>query len=138
MGIQRRRPRSRPNHEATMLMTLDRKPITRVPHAADFAAVVERLGAERVAEVRAYLDQVVDEMAPDPKTNRRTFSSSYLGSELSPWPKPLSHLYHVAKEIEGGAPSDKERVHERAALLFGLFIWECMINRDEEWVVYDP
>jgi hypothetical protein len=22
--------------------------------------------------------------------------------------------------------------------MFGLFVWECIMNRDEEWVFYDP
>lgn len=120
-----------------MLMTLDGKAIHRVPHASDFAAVVRRLGPQRVSEVRAELDRVIDNLQPDPTTGRRTFSSSHLGSDLSPWPKPLSHLYHVAREIEG-AHADEQAIQERGALLFGLFVWECVMNRGEEWRMYDP
>lgn len=120
------------------LFTIDRKEIRRLPHAKDFEAVVKRLGDERADEVREYLDDLIDRRPPDPKTGRRTFSSSYLGFDLSPWPKPLSYLYRVAKEIEGGEHADERAVQDRAALIFGLFIWECVMQRDEEWVMYDP
>ncbi len=120
-----------------MLLTIDRKPIHRVPHASDFASVLRRLGEQRADEVRVHLQGEIDRLPLDPKTGRRTFSSSHLGSKLSPWPKPLSHLYHVAREIEGER-ADEQAVQDRGALLFGLFIWECIMNRDEEWVVYDP
>ena len=120
------------------LFTIDRKEIRTLPHAKDFEVVVKRLGDERADEVREYLDDLIDRRPRDPKTGRRTFSSSYLGSELSPWPKPLSYLYKVAKEIEGGELANERAVQDRAALIFGLFIWECVMRRDEEWVMYDP
>lgn len=120
-----------------MLRTLDGKHITRVPHTTDFDAVLHRLGTQRSTEVRAHLNAVVDGIPPDPKTGRRTFSSSHLGSALSPWQPPLKHLYDVSCEIEGKDAED-EAIESRAALIFGLFIWECIMGREEEWVFYDP
>jgi len=29
-------------------------------------------------------------------------------------------------------------VEERAALIFGLFVWESVMQRGENWVFYDP
>jgi hypothetical protein len=29
-------------------------------------------------------------------------------------------------------------VQQRAALIFGLFVWECVMRRGESWVFYDP
>ena len=120
-----------------MLKTLDGKTISRVPHARDFNAVCRRLGPERLEAVRAHLNRIVDEMAPDSQSSRRTFSSSFLGSKLAPWPHPLAHLYYVAREILGQDTEEPE-VQDRAALIFGLFVWECIMNRNEEWVFYDP
>jgi hypothetical protein len=28
-------------------------------------------------------------------------------------------------------------VQQRAALIFGLFVWECVMQRGENWVFYD-
>ena len=53
-------------------------------------------------------------------------------------PGAWSHLYHVAREIEGGRDAEEQEVQDRAALIFGLFVWECIMLRDEEWMVYDP
>jgi hypothetical protein len=99
--------------------------------------VLDRLGDERASEVRRHLDGVIDGSSPNGATNLRTFSSSQFGSQLSPWQCPLSHLYSLAGEIEEHR-ADETAVQERTALLFGLFAWECIINRDEEWVFYDP
>jgi len=120
-----------------MLRTLDGDDIRRVPHTSDFEAVQRHLGTERTEAVRADLNRIVDEMTPDSQTGRRTFSSSFLGSKLTPWPYPLAHLYDVAREILGQS-GDEQEVQDRAALIFGLFVWECIMNRDEDWVFYDP
>ena len=42
-----------------------------------------------------------------------------------------------AREILGDL-ADDQLVQERAALIFGQFIWECVMNRPETWVFYDP
>lgn len=120
-----------------MLSTLDGKRISTVAHAPKFRVVVSQLGANRTEEVRAELHRIIDDMSPDEKTGLRTFSSSYLGSELTPWQHPLSHLYDVAWEMEG-ENAEKEFVEQQAALIFGQFIWECIMARGEEWVFYDP
>jgi len=119
-----------------MLYTLDDKRITSVPHRGTFAAAIKGLGALRVSEVRAELNSIIDQMAPD-KNGARTFSSSHLGSKLSPWPAPISHLYHVARVFDG-KDADEKTVQDHAALLFGQFIWECVMNRKEKWVFWDP
>ena len=120
-----------------MLSTVDRKRIGTVAHANSFADVVKQLGPKRTDEVRAELDFIIEKMQPDVKTGKRTFSSSFLGSNLSPWQHPLSHLYHVARELLGGTV-DEKLVQERAALIFGQFVWECVMNRPEQWIFYDP
>jgi hypothetical protein len=120
-----------------MLSTLDGKRISAVAHAQKFKAVVSQLGPNRTEQVRAELHRIVDEMEPDEKTGHRTFSSTFLGSELTPWPHPLSHLYDVAWEMEGES-ADDEFIEQRAALMFGQFVWECIMARDEEWAFYDP
>jgi hypothetical protein len=121
-----------------MLKSLDDKVMTSVPHPAFFLAAKKQLGPLKVTEVCDKLNELIDQMQPDNKTQLRTFSSSYLGSELSPWQHPLSHLYHVARVIEGQSATEKE-VQDRAALLFGQFIWECVMSRQNEtWVFYDP
>jgi len=120
-----------------MLFSLDGNQITNIAHARRFQAVVNQLGAKRAEEVRAELHRLVDNMVPDPRTGQRTFSSSFLGSALTPWPYPLAHLYDVAWEIEGQNASD-EHVEDQAALIFGQFVWECIMQREEKWVFYDP
>ena len=99
--------------------------------------VQRRLGEERSLAVRTDLDRIIDNLPPDAQTGRRTFNSSILGSNLSPWPYPLSHLYNVAKEILGDTVEDQE-IEDRAGLYFGLFVWACIMNRNEEWIFYDP
>ena len=120
-----------------MLKNLKGTRITRVPHEESFRAVKQMLGDDRVREVREGLNAIVDEMKPNAETGLRTFSSSYLGSNLSPWPYPLAHLHDVAKEIDGGSSAD-EHVKHQAALYFGLFVWECIMHRKEHWIFYDP
>ena len=120
-----------------MLKSIDGSRINRIPHREDFDAVARRLGVDRIEAVRAYLDRIIDEIERDNETGRRTFSSSFLGSQLTPWPQPLASLYDVSREILG-QDTEERHVQDRAALIFGLFIWECIMNRDEEWVFYDP
>lgn len=121
-----------------MLKSLDDKHITTVPHASAFAVAKKQMGPLQVDEVCAKLHSIIDEVDRDKNTQLRTFSSSHLGSKLSPWQHPLSHLYHVARVLEGQKATEKE-VQDRAALLFGLFIWECIMERkNENWVFYDP
>ena len=120
-----------------MLKTIDGAWIKKVPHEKEFRSLEQQLGDIRAREVREDLNRIIDEMEPDAKTGRRTFSSSHLGSKLGPWPRPLSHLYDVAREREGeNAPSD--HVEKQAGLYFGLFVWECILNREETWTFYDP
>ena len=120
-----------------MLSAVDGRRITKVAHAEAFAAAVRRLGTQRADEVRKALNTIIDERAPEKENGLRTFSSSFLGSELTPWPHPISHLYDVAWEVLGQNATEND-VQERAALMFGQFIWECIMNREEHWVFYDP
>lgn len=120
-----------------MLSTLDGKRITKVAHADRFDSIVRQLDHSRTEEVRSELHRILDDMPSDPKTGLRTFSSSHLGSGLSPWKHPLSHLYDVACEIAGGG-ADDDYIEGQAALIFGQFVWECVMARDESWVFYDP
>ncbi len=120
-----------------MLQTIDEKPISRVPHPEDFNAFCGLLGAERLEAVRTGLDSLIDEMHPDADTGCRTFSSSSLGSALTPWRYPIAHLYDIAREMLGEA-TDEHEVQEQSGLIFGLLVWECVMNRDELWAFYDP
>lgn len=120
-----------------MLETLDGKQITTVPHRADFDRLIHRIGKRTTNAIRRYLDEVIDNLPLDSKTGRRTFGSSQLGRELSPWQKPLDELYQEAWEFLGDNARDEE-VEDRAALWFGLFIWERIMDRDEPWVFWDP
>ena len=120
-----------------MLETLNGKRIAKVAHVGAFERLLHQLGAERAEAVRRELNRIIDELPPDHETGCRKFNSTYLGSELTPWPPPLSHLYEVAWELEG-ANADEEAVQDRAALFFGQFVWECIMNREELWVFYDP
>jgi len=119
-----------------MLHTLEEKHIKSVPHLASFNAAIKELGKVRVGEVRAEPNSLVDNMDRG-NNGSRTFSSSILGSQLSPWPPPLSHLYYVARAF-GGENPDEKKVQDQAALLFGLFVWECIMERPEKWVFWDP
>lgn len=120
-----------------MLRTLDNKELSYLPHADEFNAVVDHLGAQRSAEVQAYLDRLIDELPTDRTTGRRKFNSAYLGSQLAPWTYPLLHLYDVARQLEGPHATEQE-IKDRSGRLFGLFIWQRMMRRSEVWVVYDP
>ena len=44
---------------------------------------------------------------------------------------------NVAWEILGPSAAEQD-VQDRAALIFGLFTWECIMNRDDRWAFYDP
>lgn len=120
-----------------MLYTIDGKRINKVAHSETFQHIIERLGLDRAEAVRRYLNEIISELPPDSNTGYRSFSSSYLGSRLTPWPDPLAYLYEVAREVEGSNANEDE-VQDRAALIFGQFIWECIMNRNENWVFYDP
>jgi hypothetical protein len=120
-----------------MLFTVDEKKMTRVPHGDDVKAIVRSLGDDHAAQVREALVAIVDGLEPDADRGTRTFSSSHLGSKLTPWPYPLAHLYDLAREMEGQSGSD-EAVEARAGLIFGLFVWESIMERDEKWIFYDP
>ena len=121
-----------------MLQNIEKKPIYGVPRLEDFNAYCRHLGDKRLKAVRTGLHSLIDKRSPDPRTGKRTFSSSFLGSEITPWPYPIAHLYDVAREMLGGAAAEQE-VQDQAGLIFGLFIWECVMNRrDELWTVYDP
>ena len=83
-----------------MLETLDGKPVTRVPHRADFDALIARLGAPTAEAIHDYLDSVIDNL-PVRDNGLRTFGSSQLGHDLTPWPEPLDRIYHHAWEFLG-------------------------------------
>jgi hypothetical protein len=120
-----------------MLETLDGKCVTAVPYAGDFRALIRRLGTATANAIRAYLDDVIDNLPADRKRGLRAFGSSQLGRELSPWLEPLAQLYWHAREFMGEDSSEQE-VEDRAALWFGLFVWERIMVRDEPWVFWDP
>lgn len=120
-----------------MLFTPDGKQIKRVPNAAEFKRAVRLLGANRTKAVRLALNRLIDEMPPDKKIGARTFSTSQVASQLQPWPYPLAGLYDIALEIEGKEATGRQ-VYDRAWLIFGLFVWECIMGRKEKWVIPDP
>ena len=120
-----------------MLQNIHGQQIDRVPRQDDFAAYCRQLDEERLEAVRAGLDRIIDEMSPDYDTGLRHFSSSWLGSSLTPWPTPIAHLNDVAREMLGEGATEEEIV-DQAGLIFGLFVWECVMQRDELWTVYDP
>ena len=119
-----------------MLFTPGGKPIKRVPHAAEFKRAVRLLGASRTKAVRRALNRLIDEMPPDKKIGARTFGSSQVASQLHPWPYPLAGLYDIALEIEGNDATGRQ-VYDRAGLIFGLFMWECIMGRTEKWVIHN-
>lgn len=120
-----------------MLEAIDGKRVTAVPHRADFDALIRRLGTATADAVRGYLDGVIGGLPPDSKTGLRTFNSSQLGRNLSPWPEPLARLYHQSREFLGQQATEDE-VQDRAALWFGLFVWERIMQAEELWAFYDP
>lgn len=119
-----------------MLRNIQGKEMKGVRHADDFDRVLKLLKPERADAARGHLNQIIDDLPPS-GTGGRVFSSSYLGSSLSPWSGGLRHLYDVACEELGEAAEDRD-IEARAALIFGLFVWECIVLRDETWVFYDP
>jgi hypothetical protein len=120
-----------------MLETLDGRQVTAVPHRAEFEAIIRRLGTATANAIRKYLDGVINNLSPDSKTGLRTFGSSQLGRELTPWPEPLAQLYWEAWK-RMGEPSRDEDVQDRAALSFGLFVWERIVEQEKKWVFWDP
>jgi hypothetical protein len=110
--------------------------VTSIPHRADFDSLLRRLGPGNVDAIRRYLDDLIDNMPPTNK-GHRTFGSSQLGSDLSPWQPPLDELYSQAWEFLGDESRDED-VEGQAALWFGLFIWERIMERDEPWIFWDP
>ena len=122
-----------------MLFAMDGKPITEIPRTRIeyFRAVKETLGPDRTLQVQAEFDRIVDELPADQRTGKRTFNSSFLGSSLSPWPDPLGYLYHAAVQM-AGENTPEEEIQHQSGFSFGLFAWECIINRDEAWTVYNP
>ncbi len=119
-----------------MLETLEGKQVTRVPHRADFDALIARLGAPTAEAIHDYLDSVIDNL-PVRDNGLRTFGSSQLGHDLTPWPEPLDRLYHHAWEFLGDDAREDD-VQLQAALWFGLFVWQRIMERDESWVFYNP
>ena len=119
-----------------MLSSIDRKTVKQVPHWEEFEMVKRRLG-KRLPAIYDELNRIIDKMENDSGTGHRSFSSSFLGSKLEPWQPPISSLYDVAKEILGETAEEQD-VEDRAALIFGLFVWDCIMKRDENWVFYDP
>jgi hypothetical protein len=119
-----------------VLFTPDGKQIKRVPNAAEFKRAVRLLGANRTKAVRLALNRLIDEMPLDKKKGARTFNTSQLASQLQPWPYPLAGLYDIALEIEGKEATGRQ-VYDRAWLIFGLFVWESIMGRNEKWIMDD-
>jgi 16S rRNA G527 N7-methylase RsmG len=122
-----------------LLFSLEGEKISEIPakRRAFLKGVIDELGPERVEQVRAELNRLIDELKPRDQTDRRTVNASYLGSDLTPWSLPLAYLYDVAVTMAGENTSEEE-IQEQSSFSFGLFLWECMINRDDSWTVYDP
>jgi hypothetical protein len=122
-----------------LLFSVDGERILEIPakRKAFLNWLIQDLGPERIHEVRSKLNRLVDELKPQDQTGRRTVNASYLGSDLTPWPPPLSHLYDVAAAT-AAENTPEEDVQEQSGFSFGLLLWECMINRDDSWTVYDP
>jgi len=56
---------------------------------------------------------------------------------LTPWTYPLAHLYDAAMQMEDNlAPEDN--IQEQSGFSFGLFVWECIVAREDSWTFYDP
>ncbi len=119
-----------------MLFTPAGKQIKSVPNAAEFERAVRLLGENRTKAILLALNRLIDEMPPDKKTGARTFSTSQVASQLQPWPYPLAGLYDIALEIEGKEAIGRQ-VYDRAWLILGLFMWECIMGRKEKWVLDD-
>jgi len=115
-----------------MLFAPDGKQVNRVPDTADFKEVVRLLGDRRTAAVRREVNRIIDAVAPDKETGRRTFGSSHVGEQLKPWPYPLASIYDVALELEGNTATGRH-VYDRSLRIFELFVWECIMAREERW-----
>ena len=37
-----------------------------------------------------------------------------------------------------GKSGTEDHIQEQAGFSFGLFVWECIVGRDERWTFYDP
>jgi hypothetical protein len=122
-----------------LLFSVDGERISEIPakRRAFLNGVIRDLGPERTEQVRSELNRLINELRPVDHTGRRTVNASYLGSDLTPWPPPPSHLYEVAT-ITAAENTPEEEIQEQASFSFGLLLWECMINRDDSWTVYDP
>jgi hypothetical protein len=122
-----------------VLFSLDGEEISEIPakRRAFLNGVIRDLGQGRVAEVRLELNRLIDELRPQDQKGRRAVNASYLGSDLTPWPYPLGHLYDVAVAA-AAENTPEEEIQEQASFSFGLLLWECMIDRDDSWTVYDP
>jgi len=120
-----------------LLFTIEDKPIQAIPRsrAEYFQAVMNWLGDGRTREVQAEFDRIIDELPRDSVTGKRTFSSSFLGSSLSPWAHPLALLYEAATDMAGETASEEE-IQKQSGNSFGLFVWGCIMNRDERWALY--
>jgi len=122
-----------------MLFTIDGKPISHIPRSRVeyFRSVKNWLGDHRTEEVQAEFDRIIDELPRDPGTGKRTFNSSFLGSSLSPWKHPLALLYEGATDMAGAGASERD-IQEQSGFSFGLFAWECIMDREEDWALYNP
>jgi hypothetical protein len=119
-----------------VLFSRDGKQIKGLPDAAELKRAVRLLGAKRTKGIRLSLNRLIDEMPPDKKGGTRTFNTSTIAAQLQPWPYPLAGLYDIALEIEGNKATGRQ-VYDRAGLIFGLFVWECIRGRKEKWLVDD-
>jgi hypothetical protein len=117
-----------------VLYAPDGKQIKSLPDAAELKRAVRLLGAKRTRAIRQALKSLIDNMPPDKKGGTRTVNTSQLAAQLQPWPYPLAGLYDVALEIEGNKATGRQ-IYDRAWLIFGLFVWECIMARKERWVI---
>ncbi len=117
-----------------MLFSPDGKQIRSLPDAAEFKRAVRLLGANRAKAIRLALKRLIDDIPPESRIGARTFNTSRIASQLQPWPYPLASLYDIALEIEGKEAIGRQ-VYDRAWLIFGLFVWECIMKRKEKWVI---
>jgi hypothetical protein len=118
-----------------MLYSIDGKHITTVPHSQEWNTLLAELGAANDTAIRQFLNALIDAMPPALDTGLRTFNSSYLGSSLSPWPAPLVEIYHAARRIRGSRATEDD-VQDYSGQLFGLMMWQIMIDRHDSWHFY--
>lgn len=120
-----------------MLETISGKKIGHVPHKADYDKLLRELGSQKAQEVRDFISTCLDQMPPDPSSGGRVFNSSHLGSQLSPWPDPLRAVYESGWTICGKNATEEE-VQDYSGKMFGLLVWDCVVNRGELWRFWDP